>query len=157
MKDNMHPINARMLYVAEIRFTDEIDFGISMREILSGERAIPNTGARFDQSFEGTLSGPEIEGKIEGIDYLAVRPDWSFRLHLHGRITTRDGTRIAISSEGVSLQSEGSPTAQLRSAVTFLTAADNYLWLNQLQAWALGTMNPKKRTAQIQAYTAETN
>ena len=125
-----------------------------MGEILSGERAIPNIGARFDQTFEGILSGPEIEGKIEGIDYLTVRPDWSFRLHLHGRITTQDGARIAISSEGVSLQSEGSPEAQLRSAVTLVTAAREYEWLNQLQLWALGTMHPEKRTAVIQAFAA---
>ena len=154
---NYQTITRKFLYEAEITFINEVDFGITMDEILSGEKEIPGAGARFDQTFEGTLSGPVIAGTIIGIDYLTVRPDWSFRLHLHGQITTEDGARIAISSEGVSLQSEGSPKARLRSSVSFTTAADQFLWLNQIQAWALGTMNPEKRTAWIQAFTAENN
>jgi len=53
MKNIMQSINAKIICTAEIRFTDEVDFGIRMGKILSGERAIPNTGARFDQVFEG--------------------------------------------------------------------------------------------------------
>ena len=155
MKKNIQIITGNLLYNAEIKFISEVDFGITMAEILSGEKTIPGAGARFDQSFKGILSGPEIEGIIEGTDYLKVRSDWSFRLHLHGRITTRDGARISIASEGVSLQSEGSSEAQLRSAVNFHTTAENYQWLNRLQVWALGTMNPEKRTAVIQAFAAE--
>jgi len=147
-------ITGKLIYEAEIRFTDEIDFGITMTEILSAQKSIPPAGARFDQSFKGTLNGPEIVGIVTGMDYLTVHPDWSFSLHLHGRITTRDGARISISSQGVSLQAEGSPEAQLRSAVRLTTAAEDYLWLNQLQLWALGSMNPKKRTAVIRAFAA---
>lgn len=152
MNNDNHSLTGKLLYKAEITFIEEVDFGVTMAEILSGEKAIPNAGARFDQSFQGTLSGPEIQGKIRGIDYLTVRPDWNFRLHLHGQITTPDGARIALSSEGVTQQIEGSPEAQLRSAVSFITASENHQWLNQIQAWALGTMNPDTRTALIRAY-----
>jgi len=153
-RNNNTAISGKLIYEAQIQFTGEIDFGITMDEILSGQKAIPPAGARFDQSFQGTLSGPEIDGLIEGWDYLTVRPDWSFRLHLHGRITTRDGARISIASQGVSLQAEGSPEAQLRSAVSLATAAEEYQWLNQLQLWALGSMNPEKMTAVIRAFAA---
>lgn len=151
MDDNTG-ITGKLIYEAEILFTGETDFGISMIEILSGQRPIPAAGARFDQSFQGVLTGPEIAGSLEGMDYLTLRPDGSFRLHLHGRITTRDGARIAIASQGVSFQVKGSPEAQLRSAVSLTTAAEEYLWLNQLQLWALGTMHPEKRTAVIRAF-----
>ncbi|MEJ2412937.1 MAG: DUF3237 family protein [Anaerolineales bacterium] len=153
MKNNT-AITGKLIYEAEIQFTGEIDFGITMNEIISGQKGIPPAGARFDQSFHGTLTGPEIIGSVEGVDYLTVRPDWSFRLHLHGQITTRDGARIAIASQGVSLQSEGSPEAQLRSAVSLTTANEDYQWLNQLQLWALGIMNPQQRTAVIRAFAA---
>lgn len=153
MKNNT-AITGKLIYEAEIQFTGEIDFGITMNEIISGQKAIPPAGARFDQSFQGTLTGPEIIGSVEGVDYLTLRPDWSFRLHLHGQITTRKGARISIASRGVSLQAEGSPEAQLRSAVTLITASEEYQWLNRLQLWALGTMNPEKRTAFIRVFAA---
>jgi len=153
MKNNT-AITGKLIYEAEIQFTGETDFGVTMTEILSGQKDIPPAGARFDQSFQGTLTGPEIIGTVEGMDYLTLRPDGSFRLHLHGRITTRDGARISIASQGVSFQSEGIPDAQLRSAVTLTTADEAYQWLNQLQLWALGTMDPQKRTAVIRAFAA---
>lgn len=147
-------ITGKLIYEAKIKFLNEIDFGITMDEILSGQKAIPPAGARFDQVFQGELASPEITGKIHGVDYLTIRPDWSFRLHLHGRITTGDGSQISIASEGVSMQTEGSPEAQPRSAVTLITASEKYKWLNHLQLWALGTMHPVKRTAVIWAFNA---
>lgn len=151
MKENI-TITGKLIYEAKIQFVQEIDFGITMNEILSGQKSIPPSGARFDQTFQGKLTGPEITGEIRGVDYLTIRPDWSFRLHLHGQITTDEGIRISIASEGVSLQTKGIPAAQLRSAVTLITAAEEYHWLNQLQLWALGTMDPEQRTAAIRAF-----
>ncbi len=68
MKNNT-AITGKLIYEAEIQFTGEIDFGITMNEIISGQKAIPPAGARFDQSFQGTLTGPEIIGSVEGVDY----------------------------------------------------------------------------------------
>jgi len=142
-----------LAYEAEIHFTDIVDYGVSMEALSSGKMAVPLGGARFDQAFEGILHGPKLSGKISGTDYLYVRADGLFQLHLHARVTTEDGANISLSSEGVSIQIEGEKVAQLRSAVSLFTSSDTYSWLNQLQLWAVGTFDPMKGEALIKAYT----
>ena len=141
-----------LIYEAEIRFTDVVDYGVCMEALSSRKVAIPLAGARFDQPFEGILRGPRLTGTISGIDYLTVRADGLFQLHLHARVTTEDGTDISMSSEGVSMQMEGERLAQLRAAVSLFTASETYAWLNQLRLWAMGTLDPVKGEALIRAF-----
>jgi len=120
--------------------------------LTSRRVAIPLAGARFDQTFEGILHGPKLRGKIAGTDYLTVRADGLFQLHLHARVTTEGGTIISMSSEGISMQIEGEKLAQIRTAVTLFTASESYDWLNQLRLWAVGTFDPMKGEALVRAY-----
>ena len=144
--------HAELIYRADIQFIDEVDFGIPMQELISGQRPIPPMGARFDQTFKGELQGPRIHGSIEGTDYLRLRADGCFQLHLHARVTTQDGATIAMASEGVSLQGEGS-LGRLRSTVTLHSADERYGWVNGLQLWALGVMDPSQGRAILAAYS----
>jgi hypothetical protein len=141
-----------LIYEAEIQFTGVVDYGVSMEALTSGRAAIPLAGARFDQTFEGTLHGPRLRGKISGIDYLCVRADGLFRLHLHARVTTEDGTQISMSSEGVSMQIEGQHETQLRAAVSLFTSSEAYSWLNKLRLWAVGTLDPVQGKGLVRAY-----
>ena len=141
-----------LIYEAEIHFTGTVEYGVSMEALTSRRVAIPLTSARFDQTFEGILHGPKLRGKIAGTDYLTVRADGLFQLHLHAQVTTEDGTNISMSSEGISMQIEGEQLAQIRTAVTLVTASESYDWLNQLRLWAVGTFDPMKGEALIKAY-----
>jgi hypothetical protein len=143
-----------LIYEAEIHFTDVVHYGVSMEALTSGGVAVPLAGARFDQTFEGTLDGPRLSGKISGTDYLYVRADGLFQLHLHARVTTEDGIDIAMSSEGVSIQVEGERLTQLRATVSLFTASETYDWLNPLRLWALGTLDPVMGEAMVKAYAA---
>ena len=96
-----------LIYEAEINFTGTVEYGVSMEALTSRRVAIPLTGAQFDQTFQGLLHGPKLRGKISGTDYLTVRADGLFQLHLHAQVTTEDGTDISMSSEGISMQIEG--------------------------------------------------
>ena len=142
----------KLIYEAEIQFTGIVDFGVSMEALTSGQAAIPLAGARFDQTFEGTLHGPRLRGQISGTDYLYVRADGLFQLHLHAQVTTEDGTKISMSSEGISMQVEGQREPQLRAAVSLFTASESYSWLNRLRLWAVGTLDPVQGTALVRAY-----
>ena len=142
----------KLIYEAEIQFTGVVDYGVSMEALTSGEVSVPLAGARFDQTFEGTLRGPRLQGKIRGTDYLYVRADGLFQLHLHAQVTTEDGTHISMSSEGVSIQVEGQHETQLRAAVSLFTASEAYSWLNRLRLWAVGTLDPVQGTALVRAY-----
>ena len=141
-----------LIYEADIQFTETVGYGVSMAAITSGQMPLPLEGARFDQVFQGELHGPKLSGKMSGTDHLYVRADGLFQLHLHARVTTEDGVNIAFSSEGVSLQIEGEQAVQLRAAVSLFTSAETYKWLNRLQLWALGTLDPVKGKAFVRAY-----
>jgi hypothetical protein len=145
-------IDGELIYEAKIRFTSVVDYGLSMPALTSGKSGIPLAGARFDQTFEGTLTGPRLRGRISGTDYLQVRADGLFQLHLHARVTTDDGTNISMSSEGVSLQIEGEPVTRLRAAVQLFTSSESYHWLNELRLWAVGTLDPASGEAVVRAY-----
>ena len=146
IKDN------KLIYEAEIQFTGIVDYGVGMEALTSGQATIPLAGARFDQTFEGTLHGPRLRGQISGTDYLYVRADGLFQLHLHAQVTTEDGTKISMSSEGISMQVEGQRETQLRAAVSLFTASESYSWLNRLRLWAVGTLDPVQGTALVRAY-----
>jgi hypothetical protein len=141
-----------LIYEADIQFTKTVEYGVSMDAITSGQMPLPLEGARFDQVFQGELHGPKLSGRMSGTDHLYVRADGLFQLHLHARVTTEDGVNIAFSSEGVSLQIEGEQAVQLRAAVSLFTSAETYKWLNRLQLWALGTLDPVKGKAFVRAY-----
>ena len=142
----------KLIYEAEIQFTGVVDYGVSMEALTSGQVTVPLAGARFDQTFEGILRGPKLRGKIYGTDYLYVRADGLFQLHLHARVTTNDGAQISMSSEGISMQIGNQRETQLRAAVSLFTAAEAYCWLNRLRLWAVGTLDPVRGRALVRAY-----
>jgi hypothetical protein len=150
--NNQTITTGELVYEADIQFTEMVEYGVSMEAISLGKIPFPLEGARFDQVFEGKLHGPKLIGKISGMDHLYVRADGLFQLHLHARVTTEDGVNISLSSQGVSLQIEGEKTTQLRAAVSLFTSSESYKWLNHLQLWALGTMDPILGEAFIRAY-----
>jgi hypothetical protein len=152
MKSQTLPVG-ELIYEADIQFTQMDEYGVSMEALTTGKTPIPPEGARFDHVFEGQLHGPKLRGKISGTDHLYIRADGLFQLHLHARVTTDDGANIAFSSEGVSLQIEGKKETQLRAAVSLFTAAEAYRWLNKLQLWAKGTLDPVKGKAVVKAYS----
>jgi hypothetical protein len=144
-----------LIYEADIRFTQTVEYGVGMEDLSSGKIPIPLEGARFDQVFQGELRGPKLRGRISGTDYLCVRADGLFQLHLHARVATDDGANIAFSSKGVSLQTEGKKETQLRAAVTLFTSEESYRWVNHLQLWAVGALDPEKKTARVRAYAVQ--
>jgi hypothetical protein len=143
-----------LIYEAEIQFTDIVEYGVSIKALSSGKTPPPPEGARFDQSFQGTINGPRLSGRISGTDYLYVRADGCFRLHIHAQIKTDDGHNISFSSEGVSIQNEGTKETQLRAAVSLFTSSPEYSWLNRLQVWAMGPLYLEKGEAFVRAYAA---
>jgi hypothetical protein len=142
-----------LIYEADIQFTQVVEYGVGMDALSSGRIRIPAEGARFDQVFQGELHGPRLKGRISGTDHLHVRADGLFQLHLHARVITDDGVNIAFSSEGISLQIEGEKETQLRAAVSLHTSSESYRWLNRLQLWALGSLDPEEGRAFVRAYS----
>ena len=142
------------LYEYKVKFTGVTEFGVSMDALMAGKTAPPPEGARFDVAFVGASSGPKLKGNVAGIDYLHVRADGRFQLHIHGEITTDDGVKISLFADGVALPREGSPIADLRENVTLTTSSKAYSWVNRLQVWAKGTVDLEKQEVEVKGYAA---
>jgi hypothetical protein len=142
------------LYEYTVRFTRVTEYGVSMEALMAGETAPPPEGARFDVAFEGTSSGPKLKGEAVGVDYLHVRADGRFQLHIHAEITTEDGEKISLFADGVASPREGSSIADLRENVTLFTSSKAYSWVNNLQVWAIGTVDLAEQEVKIKGYSA---
>jgi hypothetical protein len=148
-------LNKRALFEEKIQITGITEYGVSWKDLLAGKAAVPPEGANFDLAFEGSMDGPNLKGSISGIDYLYVRPDGRFELHIHACITTHDGERIAFYEDGVLTPSEDNPgIAALRLNMKFSTSSPKYTWLNKIQGWGVGQANTQNAEAVINAYRA---
>jgi hypothetical protein len=120
--------------------------------VMSGAAAIPPSGARYDFTLEGRVSGPRLRGTIKGIDHIQVRPDGRTQLHIHAEITTDDDKKIALFADGVATFPDGLPIAELRETVALTTADPDYEWVNALQIWAMGTCDVTSGEVGIAGY-----
>ena len=142
-----------LLYEYTVKFTDITEYGVSLESLIAGTVDPPREGASFDVAFEGTSRGPKLKGKVTGVDYLRVRADGRFELHIHARITAEDGQKIALFIDGTALPRKGSSIADLRENVTLSTSAKDYTWVNTLQVWGIGTVDLVEQVVQLKAYS----
>ena len=142
------------LYEYTVKLTGMTEYGVSFEALMAGTAAPPPEGARFDVSFEGATNGPKLKGKVAGVDYLRVRADGRFDLHIHAEITTDDGQKISLHADGVALPQPGSPIVGLRENVSLFTSSKAYSWVNGLQVWATGTVDLAEQVIRIRGYSA---
>ncbi len=143
-----------LLYEYAVKFTGITEYGVSLQSLLAGEAAPPPEGARFDVAFEGPATGPKLKGNVTGVDYVRVRADGRFQLHIHAHITTDDGEHIALFADGVILPREGSSVADIRENVTLSTSSKRYGWVNSLQVWGTGTVDLVEQVVRLRGYSA---
>jgi hypothetical protein len=143
-----------LIYEVTLNFAKVTEYGVSMEAIVSGQSAPPPEGARIDVEFDGTVTGPELKGRVNGVDYLHVRADGRVQLHIHAEITTEDNEKIAFFGDGVAIPEEGTGLYQLRENVTLTTSSPAYSWVNLLQIWGIGTADPGKGQVNVKGYAA---
>lgn len=143
-----------LLYDMSVHFTKVTEYGVSMEAVLGGQVAPPPEGARFDVAFEGVSRGPKLKGTVAGVDYVHIRADGRLQLHIHAELTTDDGEKIALFADGVGTPEEGTGVVQLRENVTLSTSSPAYSWVNQLQVWGQGTVDPAKGEVNVKGYAA---
>lgn len=142
------------LYDATAKFTKVTEFGISLEDLAAGKTSMPPQGARIDVAFEGVANGPKLKGTVTGVDYIHIRADGRYQLHIHAELTTEDGAKIAAFAEGVSIPEKGTTVAQLRENATLTTSSQAYSWVNQLHVWIQGTVDMATQEINLKAYAA---
>jgi len=143
-----------LLYEYTVKLTGMTEYGISFESLAAGRIAPPPEGARFDAAFEGESSGPKLKGRVRGVDYLRIRADGRFELHIHAEITTGNGQKIALHAEGVAHPRPGSSISDLRENVTLSASSEEYAWVNLLQVWAIGTVDHAEQVIRLKGYAA---
>lgn len=144
------------LYDLTVNFTKVTEYGLSLEALVAGKTTPPPEGARFDVAFEGVARGSKLKGTVAGVDYIHVRADGRFQLHIHAEITTEDGEKIAYFADGVATPEEGTSVAQFqeRANVTLTTSSHAYAWVNQLPVWVRGTVDLAKQQVNVKGYAA---
>jgi hypothetical protein len=146
---------ATLLYEHTLSVTSVTEYGVSLAALASGQVPPPPEGARFDVAFEGPASGPRIAGIVKGKDYVSVRADGRFDLHIHAEITTEDGAQVALFADGVALpRPGGGPIFELRENVSLFTSMPGYTWVNPLQIWGDGTVDLATQVIHIKGSSA---
>jgi len=113
-------MQGEMLYEAKLKLLAPLEIG-----------SVPE-GRRLNVPFTGDISGPIIHGKIEGIDYVLVRPDGVGLRHVHAVLTTDGGDLISVEVSGFSTAAPDGRFA-LKGAVTYQTGSKELAWLNSTQ------------------------
>lgn len=143
-----------LLYEYTVKFTGMTEYGVNLESLVAGTVAPPPEGARIDVAFEGASIGPKLKGKVTGVDYLRIRADGRFQLHIHAEITADDGQKIALHADGVALPRKGTSISDLRENVTLSTSSKDYAWVNALQVWAIGTVDLAEQVVRLKGYSA---
>ena len=147
------PKSGEQLYEVAVKLGPPTEFGVSMEALAAGQVAPPPEGVRFDVPFEGTSSG-KLAGSVTGIDYLRVRADGRFDLHIHAAMTTESGEKVALFADGVATPRPNSSVFDLRENVNLHTSSDAYKWVNSLQVWGSGTVDLAKQEVHVKGVVA---
>src|SRR5688572_29316989 len=143
-----------LLYTVTLNVTGMKEYGVSFAALMAGEVTPPTEGARFDFAFKGTATGPKLNGAAEGVDYVRVRADGRFDLHIHETIRTEDGQAISAHGDGVAtLRPEGG-IADVRVTMTLFASSKDYRWVNQVPVRGIGILDLAKQVIQVAAYSA---
>jgi hypothetical protein len=110
-----------LLYDAKAKLSPPLNIG-----------SVPE-GTRLNVPFAGDVTGPSIHGKIEGIDYVLIRPDGVGLVHVHAILTTDGGDIISVEVSGFMTAAPDGRFA-LKGAVTYQTGSKELGWLNSTQA-----------------------
>ena len=139
------------IYEYDVDVTGLTDYGVTLEAVLSGKEKVPPQGLRIDIAFEGRATG-RLAGRVRGVDYARIRADGRVDLDIRAVVETENGSRIALSADGVAVPRAAEPIGDLSENVSLSTAAEDYAWVNARQVWGVGTVNFAVGKVHIDAY-----
>ncbi|MBM4447539.1 MAG: DUF3237 domain-containing protein [Chloroflexi bacterium] len=132
-------MQGELLYEAKVKLLPGVDIGF-----------VPE-GWRINFAFTGDVSGPKISGKLDGVDYLLIRPDRVGLLHVHGVITTDGGDRISIEVSAFATDTPEGRRA-IKGALTFQTGSKEFAWLNSTRGYEEGYADMEKGELNVKVF-----
>lgn len=108
--------------------------------IITGPQGLRTIIGVTDGTFEGQRLTGTVAANVGG-DFASIRPDGSLRLDVRLVLVTHDNAAIYMTYNGVGVP-DGAGGFSLKTAPTFETGAEEYGWLNTVQAISLGASTP---------------
>lgn len=125
-------------------------FTITATTGVSGLVANGPAGTRvIVDASSGTFDGPALKGAVHGPggDWVTVRADGSMLLDVRLLLKTHDGADILMEYKGIGLDG----ATHITTAPLFQTGAEQYAWLNSVQAVARGASDGSSVTYDVYA------
>jgi hypothetical protein len=146
------PMPGELIYEYTPQVTRIVEYGASAEAVLMRTSPPPQEGARLDLYLEGPVIAGRLQGTVTGVDYLNVRADGRFELHIHGEITLEDEKKIALEAGGVAIPKGDSSILQLREHVHLTSNHLELAWVNTAEVWARGTVDVSTGQVHLRAY-----
>jgi hypothetical protein len=146
------PMPGELIYEYTPQVTRIVEYGASAEAVLMRTSPPPKEGARLDLYLEGPVIAGRLHGSVTGVDYLNVRADGRFELHIHGHITLEDGITVALEAGGVAIPEGDSSILQLREHVNLTSNHPALAWVNATEVWARGTVDVSTGQVHLRAY-----
>jgi hemoglobin len=139
-----------------IRQTVELKFLAAVSLRFETPQAIGETpeGVRFHFTLQGTVHGPELEGKFPRCTaYLLIDPDGIGTIQVRAPLLLHDGAVAELEATGrYDFGSDGYqravakdlPNSALGWCPRFLTGDARYQWLNRVQCVGVGELRPRE-------------
>jgi hypothetical protein len=150
--DGERPMPGELIYEYTPQVTRIVDYGASAEAVLMRTSPAPKEGARLDLHLEGPVIAGRLRGTVTGVDYLNVRADGRFELHIHAQITLEDGKNVALEAGGVAIPEGKSVILQLREHVRLTSNDPALAWVNTTEVWARGTVDVSTGQVHLRAY-----
>jgi hypothetical protein len=146
------PMPGELIYEYTPQVIRIVEYGASAEAVLMRTSPAPKEGARLDLYLEGPVIAGRLQGTVTGVDYLNVRADGRFELHIHGEITNEDGIKVALEAGGVAIPEGESSIFQLREHVQLTSNHPALAWVNTTEIWARGTVDVSNGQVHLRAY-----
>lgn len=130
--------NATLVYELEAQITGGEGFGVNPNDVIAGKVAIPKNGLRMNLNFQGTTKG-QLNGNLEGIDYLTVQPNGNLQIDAMGVITTNDGQKVALNIDGLTIPSGQQGVSNVFESGTLTSNSPIYSQFNDKTIVGVGT------------------
>jgi hypothetical protein len=139
------------LYDSTIHWVETVDFGVDPYVVLSGHASVPLQDLRFTLKTYGTLSGPSLQGKLEGTTQILFGSNRTGISCVQAILTSPEGDRISFMADGFFSTARDGEAVPYRETARLYSASERYGWVNTLKGVATGSIDFPARRMTLKA------
>ena len=143
------------LYEATVSFTEVVEYGVSLQALSLWHRCATTVWSSVRHSFQrgpGWTPAPAARSTVWTISPCVRTVERSCTFMRGSRPRTARISRSSLT--GLFLLKKTHRSGNCGRTSSLITASSPYTWVNQLQGWGIGTVDPTKGEVRVKAYAA---